>query len=87
MGLFRMDSYERAIAAGHQAVLEHLDEIKSASGSLSEWIISPDGRLGRTSGSGFRSDRGQAFRRRIPGQQWRRVRPQIDAGFVGSIVL
>jgi NTE family protein len=30
MGLFEWNSYERAIAAGHQAVLEHLDEIKSA---------------------------------------------------------
>jgi NTE family protein len=30
MGLFDWNAHERAIAAGHQAVLEHLDEIKAA---------------------------------------------------------
>jgi NTE family protein len=34
IGLFDWNSHERAIAAGHQAALEHLDEIKAALGRL-----------------------------------------------------
>ena len=36
MGLFDWNAHERAIAAGHQVVLDHLDEIKAVSGRAND---------------------------------------------------